>query len=417
MVELLLFQKILLSLAIGALIGLERERRAKGEVAAGVRTFMLVCLLGLLSGFLADTLKNTTIIFVSILSVGLLSVLSYWKKVRKTSAAGFTTEIAFIITFVIGLINYYETYPYFLTIALGIILALILVSKETLHKFARKLTEVEMRDAVIFAMTIFIILPLLPNKTIDTWNALNPYLIWLSVVLVLFISFVGYVALKVFGTEKGVSLIGFLGGLASSTAVTVSMAERVKKNRKMAGMASFAVGLASSTMFLRIALISFLINSAVGLRLFVPLGLLAAIGYATSYSVLKKNSRKISDAAIGSPLALVSTLKFTVLLILILIVSALARSYFGEGALYAVAAVAGLVEPDAINVSFSSLALSGLNPETAAIGIVLACLANTFTKLLIAKWVGTKEMVKELIKIIGVILFAGVLILAFYLLA
>lgn len=409
MVEnIILLQKIILSLAIGALIGLEREWRARGEVVAGVRTFMLVCLFGLLSGFIAEIVGSMIVVLISLFSVGILTVAGYVLRVKKTKTIGFTTEIAFLLTFTIGLINYFESYPYFFTVALGILLAFILVSKETLHGFAKHLTRKELWNAVIFAIIVFIILPLLPNKPIDPFGVLNPYLVWIAMILVLSVSFVGYVAMKMFGVKKGTALIGLFGGLATSNGVTVAMAEKVRTNPKMLHLATVAISLAVSTMYLKAWLITSVINYKVGAALALPIFTMALTGYALSYYIWRKNGRT-PKIGIGSPLELKTALKFIILFIAILFVFKLSQSYFGQKGIYATAFITGLTDIEPVVISLSSLA--AISPATATSGIVLAVMANTISKLFIVHWLGARRMVPQLIKIFSVLLLVGAVIL------
>lgn len=413
MVELLLFQKILLSLAIGALIGLERQRRARGEIFAGIRTFMLVCLFGLLVGYLSGLLSSYVPIYLGLFSIGLLSVASYVEDFRKTKSIGVTTEIAFMLTFIIGVINFFESYPYFLTISLGILLTFVLISLESLHAFARHLTRKEIRDAIVFAILIFIILPILPNEPVDPFGALNPYTIWLSVVIVLSISFAAYVAMKIFGAKKGLALTGLFGGLASSTAVAISMAEKVKQNKRILYSATFATVIAASTMFFRQVLLTSFFNYSLAISLFVPLVILGVLGYIMSYFLWRKSEKEKTIITIGSPLALRPALQFAIFFTLILFVSHLAQNYFGYRGLFMIAIIAGLVDVDAITISLATLSLSSLSPILALIGIILAGISNTFSKWFLVNWLGTKKMGTEVGKAFGILIVAGVIILLF----
>lgn len=402
----LLFQKIVLSLALGALVGVEREKRGKGELPEGLRTFMLVCLLGVLSGFFSDVLKSSLPFLISFFSVAALTALGYVAKTKR-GHLGLTTEMAFLTMFAIGFIIFFENYPYFLSISLGILLTFILIFKELMHRFAKHLKIKEIRDAVIFAILTFIILPMLPNRTVDSFNALNPFLIWLSLVLVLSIGFVGYIAIKIFGAKMGLVLTGLFGGLASSTAVSISMAEKVRENKKILYSAAFAVIIASSTMFLRAIFVSSIINYNVGFILLIPFTIIAFGGYLLSYLSWRKSLKEKAVLEIGSPLALKPAIKFTIFFVVILLFSKLAQNYFGQAGIYLVAIIAGLVELDAINISLSSLALSSLSPFLAIEGIILACMSNTVSKWFLTRWFGTKKMAVEVGKVFVVLLALG----------
>jgi len=415
-----LFQKIVLSLALGALVGIEREKRGKGELPEGLRTFMLVCLFGVLSGFFSDVLESNLPFLIAFFSVGALTALGYIAKTRR-GHLGLTTEIAFLTMFAIGIVIFFENYPYFLSISLGILLTFILIFKELMHRFAKHLKIKEIRDAVIFAILTFIILPILPRDLnfignslpmlpadiVEILKTLNPFLIWLSLVLVLSISFVGYITIKIFGVKMGLVMTGLFGGLASSTAVSVSMAEKVRENKKILYSASFAVIIASSTMFLRAIFVSSIINYNVGFILLIPFTIIAFGGYLLSYLSWRKSLKEKTFLEIGSPLALKPAIKFTIFFVVILLVSKLAQNYFGQAGIYLVAIIAGLVELDAINISLSSLALSSLSPFLAIEGIILACMSNTVSKWFLTGWLGTRKMAVEIGKVFIVLLTLG----------
>jgi len=170
-----LLLKAVISVLIGALIGIEREHRAKGEIFAGFRTFMLVSLFGFLTGYFSENF-SIAFCFINLATVGGLTIVSYWAKFKKKRLTGLTTDIAFVLVFLIGLILYYEEYPYVFSISLAILLTLILYAKETLHELAYRATSLEIRDLILFVLIAFVIYPLLPNKTFDPWQALNPKL-------------------------------------------------------------------------------------------------------------------------------------------------------------------------------------------------------------------------------------------------
>lgn len=409
--NLILLQKIVLSLVIGALVGLEREKSARGRLVEGMRTFMLVSVLGMMSGFFSNLLNSIFPVLIAFLSTVVLTILGFQAKIKKKIPIGLTTEMAFILTFLIGLTIFYESYPYFISVSLGIILTFILVSKERLHGFAKNLKKKEIWEAIIFAIITFVILPVLPRYPVDPFGALNPYLIWLSLVLVLSISFAGYIAIKVFGVKKGLTLTGLFGGLAGSTAVSISMAENVKRNKRILYSATFAVIIASSTMFLRAIFVSSIMNYDTGLLLLLPLSIIGFSGYSLSYLSWRKSLKERPTIDIGSPLALKPAVKFTLFFIIVLLFSKLAQNHFGHLGVYLVAVVAGLVDVDALTVSLSSLSLTSLSPFTAVNGIILACLSNTASKWLLVNWLGTKKMGVEVGKVFGVLLVVGAFIL------
>lgn len=404
--------KLILSLALGALVGIERERHgAGGELIEGMRTFMLISFFATLSAYFAVTLNSILIVIVAFLIAGVLTIFGYISKTRKKHF-GLTTEIAFLLTFIIGMIVFYDSYPYILSIATGLILTFVLASKGSMHRFAKHLTENEVHDAIVFAIIVFVILPLLPNKTIDPFNALNPFLVWLSIVLVLSISFAGYIAMKVFGVRKGITLIGAFGGLLSSTAVSVSMSEETRKFPKIFNTAAFAITLASSTMFLRMLAVDFFINSDVAMKVLLPMVVLAVIGYALSF-LMYKNKKSEPKIKISSPLAFKPAFAFGIFFVIVFFFSRLVQNSFGDAGILIFAFLAGIIEVDAINISLATLAISTLNPITAVHGIILAAVANTISKWFLTRTMGTSLLTKEVSKVFVFLVAAAIGFLLF----
>ena len=388
-----LLQKILISLAIGSLIGIERESRSKHELIAGVRTFSLISLFGLVCGLLSDMLNtNLFALFGVVLSV-IISLSGYFAKVFISRKFGLTTNVAFVLTFVIGLLCYYDSYPYFATVTIGILLGFILVVKEYSRKFAKTVFVKEVRDALIFAMLTFIVLPVLPNYAIDPWGLFNPHLVWLMVVLILGISFLSYAGMRSIGPKRGIALSGLFGGFISSTAVSSSMAIKVKKNAKLLKEASLAVLIASSTMFLRSLVIGSLVNMSVGMKLLAPQLMMAIVGYLFALNLWKtaKRGKKVK-VEIGSPLDMESAIKFGVFFAIVLAASKISSMYLGNAGVYITSMIAGISDVDAITISMATLGGSEIPILVARNAIIIACLTNTIVKWLIVRSFGTKEM-------------------------
>jgi len=244
-----LILRVLISLGIGALIGIERERRRKGAEFAGIRTFMLMALLGTLSVFVSETFPY----FLLVAFIGLVSLIfaGYIMSTKDDGDIGLTSEVAALLTFVLGAICASgEGYKFAPIIA--IIITALLALKKYLHLFARRISEREMIDTLKFLVVAFVILPLLPNTYIGPFHVFNPYQIWLMVVFISGISYAGYIAMKIIGPEMGLSVTGIMGGLVSSTAVVTAMAGRVKESESVLKAAVFASVVASSMMFFRI---------------------------------------------------------------------------------------------------------------------------------------------------------------------
>ena len=411
MESILLLQKILLALAIGALIGIERERRRiREEVFAGVRTFMLTCLFGLLTGYLSQLFSSCLPIYIGLATVCSIAIVSYGMKSAKTRRVGLTTRTAFILAFIIGVIVFYEDYPYLISISLGVITTLLLLSKESLHKFARGLKKNEIRDAILFAIIAFIILPLLPNKPLDPFSAINPYVVWLVVVAILGISFFAYVAIKALGSH-GLVLTGLFGGFSSSTQLALVVANDVKRHKRLLYSSAFAVVIASSLMFFRQIIISLFFNVSL-VQAIIPFSLVGGLGISLSYLLWKKSKKEKASISLSSPLALKPAFGFLAYLVFILLLTGFVRKYFAPEAIYLVAFLNGLVDVDAITISLATASASGLSPLVAVNGMLIAATTNTLSKWFLIKWVGADKLAEEVKKF-----FLALIVVCLFLLA
>jgi len=399
-----LIYKFVVSLLLGALVGIEREKRGHGELIEGLRTFMLVAFLGTVSGYFSEILGNPYISVISFFSVGILATVGYNIKAHKTKHYGLTTEMAFILVFLFGLMIFYELY--FFSIASTVILTLILVSKERLHGFAKNLTKEEIRSAIIFGVLAFVILPLLPNYAVDPLGVLNPYKIWFAMMLVLLISFVAYVAMKIFSPRYGATVSAFFGGLVGSTAVVISMAEQSRLNKKMLHYAVFTIMVACSTMFLRVAAIMFFLNSSITFSSFAPIVFLGLLGYLISIFKWKHDIRKKFKVKMASPLAFKTALKFASLFILTLFITRVAQKYLGDSGVYIVSIIAGFADVDAVVVS---LVTSSLSPLIIVNSVIFACLANTLLKFILSDIIGHKKLAEQVALYFFIILVAGII--------
>lgn len=409
--ELLIFEKIILSLAIGALIGVEREWHAKksNDIMAGMRTFMLVSVLGLMTSYISSMFSSNIFIYIGLAAVASAMVAGYCINFKKTGSMGLTSELAFLLTYVIGVILFFEESPFFLSISLGVILTIVLFFREPMHRFVKQRTKKEVRDAVIFAALVFIVLPILPNYPLDPYGAFNPYLVWLSMVLVMTVSMVGYVAVKTLG-KHGLSVTGFFGGLANSTSVTVSMSALAKKSRQAAKSASFVVIVASSTMFLRMVFVSMFFDADVALLLAPVFGVICAIGYIISLFAWRRIGKKTTGIQMSSPISFKSVLKFMVIFVIVLFASNLAKTYF-PSAIYPIAALSGIFNVDAITIGLASMA-GGISADVAVTGIIIAAVSNTISKMAMARIIGGKEMGKSVGKLFIPLIISSVVVAA-----
>jgi len=225
------------AILLGALIGIEREKRKAEEEKtghiAGLRTFILLALFGAAAGWLSRTLSVPWIFATAFVIVGAFVVAGYFVTARSSQAGkGLTTEVAAVVVFLLGamvMLGYEE-----LAIGLGVVTAAVLAYKQPLHGLVAKLGWDDVYAGLRLLIATFIALPLLPDQPIDPWGALNPYKLWLLVILISSLSLVGYVLTRMLGAARGAALMGLTGGLASSTAVTLSFAKQARDNPQLA---------------------------------------------------------------------------------------------------------------------------------------------------------------------------------------
>jgi uncharacterized membrane protein (DUF4010 family) len=345
MEELLL--KILISLALGALIGIERERRMK-ESFAGFRTFMLVCLFGFISSYLSSVISNS-LLMLSFLFVGILAALNFYRKIIYKRGKGITTEIAFFLTFLIGMILYYESYPYIISLALAFLLTLILVLKESLHEFAHKVTTREIEDFIIFGLVAFVIYPILPDYPIDPFGILKLKFIWKAIVAIFGLSFFVYSIFRVLKT-KGILLSSILGGLINSIYMSNFFSSNLKKLIVYPFIASV------SSMILRAYILSSIINPS----LIIPntfLLLTAVSGFSISYFLSRKNKAIKISIQPASPISFKFITFYIPLFSALYILANLISKYFGVFASKILAVIVGLVDVSSLATIFSTFDL------------------------------------------------------------
>jgi uncharacterized membrane protein (DUF4010 family) len=376
------------AILLGALIGIEREKRKAEEEKtghiAGLRTFILLALLGAAAGWLSRTLSTPWILAAALLIVGAVVVAGYFVTARSSQdGRGLTTEIAAVVVFLLGAMVMlgYET----LAIGLGVVTAAVLAYKQPLHGFVEKLGWDDVYAGVRLLIATFIALPLLPDQTIDPWGALNPYKLWLLVILISSLSLVGYVLTRLLGASRGVALTGLVGGLASSTAVTLSFAKEGREKPGIANALACGILLAWAVMFVRVLVLVAVVNRALLAPLLVPflvmavtVGVFAAFYYFRDASTEKRASAK-GEVDVKNPFSLMAAAKFGALFAIILLVVKIVQQTMPPSGLYAVAALSGLVDVDAITLSMAELAQSG-EAHTAVIAIVIASLSNTLVK-------------------------------------
>lgn len=408
-----LILKFLIALAIGALIGAERERKQlnKSEFA-GIRTFILIALFGIISAFISEFYPN--FIIISFLGLIVLVGLSYMASTRENGDIGITTEVVALLTFVLGALCYTDE-GIMIAPIFAIIITALLAAKSYLHGFIRKISEKELTNTLKFLIIAFVILPLLPNQTMGPLDVFNPYQIWLVVVFISAISYAGYILMKLIGAERGLGVTGVIGGLVSSTAVTTAMASRVKESEFVIRAAVFAVVIASSMMFLRVLFEVAVINPDLTPLLVIPMLGMGIVGIILSILAWKLTKIKEfgPEIELKNPFSLKPALIFGLLFIVILFVSKVADIYFGSSGLYVASIISGIADVDAITISMALLAKTTISPEVAVTAITLAAISNTIVKFLIALLFGTRKFGQMVGLIFAAIIIAGLIAIFF----
>ena len=402
-----------IAFGLGLLVGLQREK-ANSELA-GVRTFTLIAILGVLAGFLSRDYQNPYIL--PVLGVALTSLLvaaNFIKiKVFTNPDVGQTTEVAALLMFAIG--AYLVMGDRVLGIVIGVSMSVLLYVKERLHGFINRLQEKDLSAIMTFAGISLVVLPILPNKTYGPYNVLNPQNIWLMITLIVGLSVLGYFIYKFVGKKLGIISNGVLGGLISSTATTVSYARKTVDTASISKMAAFVITVASAISLARVMVeIGVVIPEklpVILLPLMVEFVVMALICLGMFYSI-NKDSKDDTMPEPENPAEFKSALVFGLLYGAILLAVAFANEEFGDDALYIVAIISGLTDVDAITLSLSQLIkIDALNVSTGWKLILLASLSNLVFKGVMAGILGTKQLAKWIALSFGVAIIVGIFLI------
>ena len=388
------------ALAIGFMIGLQREyafRTVERELVAGERTFALMGLVGALAAMSADITSSAIAFLGVILLVGLFSAIAYFIDAWR-GQVGLTTEIAILITVLIGALCYWNYLT--LAAALGIATTVLLSLKIETDRLVKALTREDIFAALQLAVISVIILPILPNESLlpPPFDVLNPFKIWLMVVFISGINFLGYVSIKLMGPERGIGITGLLGGLISSTGVTLGFSERSNREKSLSKPFALAIMIAWTVMFARVLVEVGVLNLELLKVVWLPITAGGVVGLL--YCLYLHFSQRVTDTdtqEFSNPFDLMSAIKFGLLYAVILVLARAAQLYFGETGIYISSVVSGLADVDAITLSLAQLSnVGGLELPVAAQGIVLAVISNTIVKGSIVLMGGARQLKRAL---------------------
>lgn len=371
-------QPYLVALAIGLMLGFERERSHNRTLPAGSRSFALISLLGCV----AATFSPWAVI-AGLLGVAALMALAYFRTSEEDP--GTTTEIAAVVAYLLGALAYTRSA---VAVALAVVVVGLLVSKTRIHRFARDIvTEVEMEDAIKFFVVAFVVLPLLPNQPMGPYGVLNPAKVWLLVVLLTGIGWLGYLGVRALGSERGLLITGLAGGFVSASATTASMGRLSRTAGVPAPLASALA--ASLATFVQLVIVIAYVDSEILRRLWLPvagaalvLTAVAAYVYRGAVDHRVAGAEKIPAAR---PFALRPALVLAAVLVFALLLGRWGADVLGPRGAVLAAFGAGLADAHAGSVAAASLAAKGdITVDVALAAIAAALGSNLLVKIVLA---------------------------------
>jgi uncharacterized membrane protein (DUF4010 family) len=394
------------ALGLGVILGLERERTKETEGGfAGVRTFGLIALAGGLAAYLGDSLGAPSLVLFAAVA-GLLVV----SAVAAPRVSGITTELSALLAFVLGFLCVRGQVPLAagLAVASGGVLAL----RDWLHRVAERIETADVEATLKFALVSLIILPLVPDQPLGPppFDILTPYKIWLMVVLISGLNFASYLLVKVLGPEHGIGVTGLLGGLVSSTAVTLGFAQRSREPGCHPNALALGTLIAWTIMFARIVVIVAVLLPSLARALLPWMSALALASLGIAF-LLWRRETPVDSHSVGAganPFELGSAIRFGLLFGAISLGAHAAQLWFGKTGLYLAAALAGITDVDAITLSMAELARGGAEQlATATSAIVIAALSNTLAKGVMASALGSPELRRIMVPATAVLLAVG----------
>jgi len=419
--ELLVIRNFFIALMIGALVGVEREKSkaTKREITfGGLRTFILFAEAGAISAWLALQLAVPWLFILTVLAVAGVVTIGYVLESRvNPDSLGLTTELAAITVCLLGgavMYGYAE-----IAVALAIVTASVLAFKQPLHGLVEKIGMDDIYAALKLLIASFIVLPILPHGAVDPWGALHPYELWLLVILISSLSLAGYVAVRWLGRARGALVTGLTGGLASSTAVSLAFARESCDEARAPSEDALAAGIlvSWSVMFARIVVAVAVVNADLVSEVLVPCASMAGVA-AVAAALLHwrgagKPKSQASEVPLKNPFSLWAAMKFGALFAAVLLVVKIVETRFAGQGLYAVAALAGLTDVDAITLSVARSARLGGDAGAAVVAIVIAALANTIAKYGMVAALGSPALRWRLLPATAVVVVMGIMAIAF----
>jgi uncharacterized membrane protein (DUF4010 family) len=411
-----MFRIVAVSLGLGMLVGLQRERTDAG--LAGIRTFPLITLFGTIMGLLARGAgggsPDAWVLGAGVLAVAAVTFSGNLKATHSgTVHQGITSEMAILAMYALGAFLVYG--PLSVGAVLAGLIVLLLQAKNILHTLAGKIGDKDMRAVMTFVLISLVVLPAVPDRSFPEAWGLNPRNIWLMVVLVVGMSLAGYVVFKFVGKGAGTILAGVLGGLVSSTATTASYARRAGRSPDAATGASAVIFIAGIVVYARVGIEISLVSKELA-RAAYPALLVAGLA-STALAVRCWLSHRRDGGGVPepeNPTELRAALMFAALYSVVLVLVAVAKESFGNAGVYSVAGISGLTDMDAITLSVARMvSKEELGAGAARRAVFIAAGANTLFKACMAASLGGAELRRRLLPLMAIQLavIAGIVVL------
>jgi uncharacterized membrane protein (DUF4010 family) len=400
-----------IALGVGLLIGAERERN-KGigptRSAMGIRTFSTVSLLGAVSLMLG----GSTLLAVMALAIAGLAMMDY--RLSQDQDPGLTTEVALLLTFLLGGLAMREPA---LASGLAVILTILLTSRSFLHRFVSHiLSKTELNDALILATAALVLLPLAPDQYMGPFNALNPRTIWKIVILIMSISAAGYISLRVMGPRIGLPITGLTSGFVSSAATISSMGARAAQNQNLLWGAVAGAVLSTVATIIQMTVVLETTNQATLLALWLPLVCagITAVAYGVLFTIIALRQKAPGTVNLGQPFSLKTALLFAATVSAVMLLAAALQHWLGKEGVIAAAAIAGFVDTHSAAVAVASLVATGkLSVNEAVLPILASLTTNTITKIVLAVLSGNWRFISAIIPGLVLVILAAWLGAAF----
>ena len=380
----------------GLLIGLERERKRqkRGSIFAGITTFPLIALLGTICWYITSV-TNELILAIVLFTIGIITCLSYWRESANGGVSG-TSQITVLITFGLGLLVGFSNY--IVSLSGAVLVTGILSLRDELRILVGRLSQADLFAVLQFTAISLVIFPLVPNASYGPWGVWNPNSIWFLVVLISGISFLGYVASQIISPEQGIGLSSFIGGIVSSTAVTLAFSDRSRSHQELSGMLASGVLAASSVSVIRLLVILAVVEPRLMIAVLPSFLTLFALTGFSGWLVHRFSKKDITDGAkFDNPFKLRAAFGFAAFFALTLLITRASQVFLGEQGVYIASILAGLSKLDAISLALAEqLGSTSLQLSVASRALTLALVSNTLFKTFLALGLGSNSFKKTL---------------------